>query len=217
MIDEVSIPWVEPGSTREDRALSLFAEVGESIEKVGEIFEVSSPDGRLSYTVYYGAAESCSCPNHLYRGEPRAHLLAVGISKARRRKRRYCSVEGCERRHEARGFCSMHYQRVQRHGVPGLAAPQRLARKPAAPQGQTRNVGSCSVEGCENPIRTRKMCNLHYERWRRHGDALYCKLHDNRGPCSVVGCTNKALALTLCCRHYYQRRREATREHRLAS
>jgi hypothetical protein len=30
--------------------------------------------------------------------------------------------------------------------------------------------GTCSVTGCEGRVRTRGMCNAHYERMRRHGD-----------------------------------------------
>lgn len=31
---------------------------------------------------------------------------------------RVCSIEGCLRRHEARGWCSLHYDRWRRHGDP---------------------------------------------------------------------------------------------------
>jgi hypothetical protein len=40
-----SIPIPGQGDTRENRALKLFANFGERIEKVGEIFEVPSQDG----------------------------------------------------------------------------------------------------------------------------------------------------------------------------
>lgn len=34
-----------------------------------------------------------------------------------------CSVEGCDRDARYRGYCTMHYQRVQKYGTPGPAAP----------------------------------------------------------------------------------------------
>lgn len=30
----------------------------------------------------------------------------------------------------------------------------------------------CMIEGCYRPARTRGWCEMHYERWRRHGDPL---------------------------------------------
>ena len=31
-------------------------------------------------------------------------------------------------------------------------------------------IVACSVDGCTTQIRTRRMCEAHYFRWRRHGD-----------------------------------------------
>jgi len=30
----------------------------------------------------------------------------------------------------------------------------------------------CSIDGCENKILARELCNAHYKRWRKHGDPL---------------------------------------------
>ena len=37
-----------------------------------------------------------------------------------------CNVEGCEKRHEARGFCKMHWKRWRKHGDP-LSGNERFA------------------------------------------------------------------------------------------
>ncbi len=31
---------------------------------------------------------------------------------------------------------------------------------------------SCSIDGCENQVECRGFCNMHYQRWRRHGNPL---------------------------------------------
>src|SRR5699024_7924323 len=30
----------------------------------------------------------------------------------------------------------------------------------------------CSIDGCENGVQARGLCNRHYKRWRAHGDPL---------------------------------------------
>ena len=72
---------------------------------------------------------------------------------------RTCSIDGCERCAEKRGWCNAHYKRWRRHGDP--MAGRR------APTG-----GTCSVTGCEEPHRTGSYCNMHALRVRKHGDPL---------------------------------------------
>src|SRR4051812_41783929 len=47
---------------------------------------------------------------------------------------RTCSIDGCENRHEARGWCCKHYDRWKRHGDP-LHEPSH----PMTPGGYTVN------------------------------------------------------------------------------
>lgn len=35
----------------------------------------------------------------------------------------------------------------------------------------------CSVEGCDNKIKARKLCNKHYARWRNNGDASVIQIN----------------------------------------
>lgn len=49
----------------------------------------------------------------------------IGDAAPIRIKDRICSVEGCSRGHLARGYCSMHLQRVLNSGEPGDAVPRR--------------------------------------------------------------------------------------------
>lgn len=80
---------------------------------------------------------------------------------------RTCSIEGCGKKHYARGWCRRHYNRWHRHGDP-LAPPQtpKRVRKPTAP---------CTVDGCEDSTYARSWCREHYNRWREYGDPAALK------------------------------------------
>lgn len=74
---------------------------------------------------------------------------------------RTCSVDGCERTHEARGWCNLHYQRWKKTGDVGAASPL-VVRSDAA-------GARCSEEGCLREARARGMCANHNHKTRRHG------------------------------------------------
>lgn len=67
---------------------------------------------------------------------------------------------------------------------------------------------TCSVEGCERSNYAKSWCNMHYTRWRRHGD-----IGDKAGRtpvanvlCSVDGCDKWAHAKSFCPMHYVRLR-----------
>lgn len=66
-----------------------------------------------------------------------------------------CDLDGCERQHSARGFCSVHYQRWRAHGDPRTTV---------------RGRGVCSVDGCDRPHAARSWCSVHYYRALRNGE-----------------------------------------------
>lgn len=66
-----------------------------------------------------------------------------------------CSIEGCEAKHSALGYCQTHYHRMRRYGDPNAYHPNA-----------TR---TCSVEGCDQPHECKGYCKLHYSRWRNYG------------------------------------------------
>lgn len=109
---------------------------------------------------------------------------------------RTCSVEGCDEKHAARGYCKIHYNHWLRHGKPG----------------RTRNWnpgGMCSVEGCGKPLKAQGYCSVHYARVRRHGEAgsaeamSWARNSKYQGiACAVDGCERQATSRGWCRMHY---------------
>ena len=73
---------------------------------------------------------------------------------------RVCSVDGCEGKYSAKGYCKFHYGRLQN------------GRPLDAPKGQRSQVATvyslCSAKDCNRAYKVRGMCKAHYDRWR-HG------------------------------------------------
>lgn len=63
---------------------------------------------------------------------------------------------------------------------------------------------TCSIEGCERPVYGWGWCNLHYQRWHKHGDPGGAELlrHDSPVECSVDDCDRKATRRGWCKMHY---------------
>lgn len=73
-----------------------------------------------------------------------------------------CSVPGCKRiERTRRGLCAMHYNRWQRLGDAGQAAPLYPTAKP---------VVGCAAEGCRRDARAAGWCQMHYKRVHKHGE-----------------------------------------------
>ena len=66
----------------------------------------------------------------------------------------------------------------------------------------------CAVDGCERRATRRGWCEMHYMRWRAHGDPLTL-LRPKKwgGPCLIAGCPRPHLARGWCATHYKRFRR----------
>jgi hypothetical protein len=73
---------------------------------------------------------------------------------------RTCTVDGCQKRLLAKGWCAMHYWRVQQHG--SLDLPPR--------EYPDRTQKVCTVDRCERSQWSKGLCKLHYSRRQRSGD-----------------------------------------------
>lgn len=71
-----------------------------------------------------------------------------------------CTVEGCNRKHASKGYCSMHYKRWRSHGH-----TDSTRAEPNLQEG-------CSLEECDSSFWARGFCRTHYHRLVRYGDPL---------------------------------------------
>jgi len=125
---------------------------------------------------------------------------------------RTCSIEGCDGKVLARGWCQKHYSRWYDHGDPEKTVGKGRRPQPATPR-------TCSVDGCERPHDSRGYCSMHYYRWLRHGDPNIVLRQfgvNNHSTCSADGCDEVARTAGLCHRHYrldnYSKRGECSVE-----
>lgn len=68
--------------------------------------------------------------------------------------RRFCTIDGCQGKHQARGLCHAHYMRRQRNGELALQVSKHTGEP-------------CATIGCSNPRRAREWCATCYRRNRR--------------------------------------------------
>ena len=119
-----------------------------------------------------------------------------------------CSIDGCETRVKARGFCCMHYKRFLRHGDPLAGAAFRDSSQ------------GCSIEGCGREHYCKSLCEMHYQRLRKTGTpyipcltcgkevgeigpraAHYCS-EECKPVCRIDGCERYARVSGEVCAHH---------------
>ena len=124
-----------------------------------------------------------------------------------------CSIPGCEKIHEAKGYCKVHYRSFFKYGDPlhvekvkaqrEKAREERETKKAAQPKRMSRK-GTCSYQGCDKPIQCRKLCATHYSRWLRNGhcELIYKKNElKDLDECLAINCTKKPKRHGLCDKH----------------
>lgn len=74
---------------------------------------------------------------------------------------RICAVEDCDKTTKSgkQPHCRLHWERLRNTGT----TDPRPKHTPKP----------CSIDGCNTDAIARGWCNVHYTRWRKHGDPLY--------------------------------------------
>lgn len=103
-----------------------------------------------------------------------------------------CSIEGCDTKPLARGWCSKHYCRYMKHGDPLHVARGKVK-------------GPCEMQDCERPMSAAGLCSRHYDAARR--------AHKSKTQCAEQGCTKGQFANGLCRPHH---RRATAKTYELA-
>ncbi|WP_308637676.1 hypothetical protein [Paenibacillus silvisoli] len=64
---------------------------------------------------------------------------------------------------------------------------------------------NCIIQECEKPVKAKKMCSMHHQRWRRHGDPVVTKVRQSAEPtpCKWVNCQRTSISKGYCSKHYY--------------
>ena len=105
-----------------------------------------------------------------------------------------CKIDGCNKKHYAKGYCSYHYERFRKYGDPEIVFP--------GPR-----IG-CLVEGCGGEHFGLGYCRKHYERFKKYGDPLVVDhahggISRKENPiCSIEGCEKPVQARGWCSMHY---------------
>ena len=102
-----------------------------------------------------------------------------------------CSVENCESKSRAKGYCNKHYQQMLKHG--------RIIDEDIA----NKEIKTCSVENCNNKHYSKGYCCKHYSQFKRHGEIID-KIEYSI--CTAPNCTNKTISRfnPYCKRHNTQ-------------
>lgn len=121
------------------------------------------------------------------------------------RSSRKCSVDGCENKFLAKGYCGKHWQRLNKYGDVTV-----VKVKPLPP--------TCAVDGCSRKPHTRldgrPVCNMHWLRLHATGQAELQVKPPSWSTCAAPDCDLPARTRhgMLCEMHYMRQRRRGSLE-----
>lgn len=139
-----------------------------------------------------------------------------------------CSIEGCDKKHRALGYCNMHWIRFHKYGnaLKRMRGEKRSSCNVELCDNNHYGLGYCKfhydkikykefkssgvikkpnkvciVEGC-GKLSFYKYCPKHYSRLRKNGDVNTVKVIRGRIGCSVIECKSKHLKHGYCGMHW---------------
>ncbi|MCS7464929.1 hypothetical protein N0M98_33135 [Paenibacillus doosanensis] len=64
---------------------------------------------------------------------------------------------------------------------------------------------SCSIEGCDRPVKAKQLCSTHHQRLLRNGSPLIVRKKSKKEPkqCGWINCKQYAVSKGYCPKHYY--------------
>lgn len=114
-----------------------------------------------------------------------------------RKEHDICTLDGCGRKHHARGWCLTHYMQFKRGVTPAGPIKTRVMDKP----------DECVEEGCSDPVKAKGLCKTHYQRLLRHGFTRRTERKKPPRECAVETCGNHVYSKDLCHAHYVKQRK----------
>lgn len=112
----------------------------------------------------------------------------LGMAVLPPRRRRGCSVAGCDLPARGRGLCNAHHKRFTLTGDVQANVPiQRQSR------GRTE---SCGVDGCDRTYAADGLCMAHYM------ERFEAQLKSE--PCTIIGCSRPLQRRNFCAAHYWR-------------
>jgi len=102
-----------------------------------------------------------------------------------------CAVDGCDKPHDAKGYCNSHYAKFRRYGNP---------LEPSKMRGKYQGA-SCLVDTCNEFAKANNYCGAHNARFKKYGDPLGYRLRKERKVCGNLTCERLAQTGGYCDTH----------------
>ncbi|MCZ8493597.1 hypothetical protein [Priestia megaterium] len=118
---------------------------------------------------------------------------------------RTCSIENCESKHDARGFCKRHYKSYMKYGDAAYVDTHNIKRGNYKKTNTNKlsEPGTCKVAQCSEKVVSKNLCSSHYNYLQRTG-SLPTVLEEqfDKSACLAVGCKEEAKVKGYCNVHY---------------